>query len=126
MNETTLVMSTLSKTWIFDLDGTLVFHNAYKTGEDKWLPGAKELLQSISEDDYILILTAREIEAKEQTERFLKESRIRYNNILYQMPMGERILFNDNKISGLRMAHIVECNRNEGLRKVKIIINPEL
>ena len=36
-----LVMSTLPKTWILDLDGTLVKHNGYKMdGEDSLLKGA--------------------------------------------------------------------------------------
>ncbi len=61
----TLTLSTLNKTWILDFDGTLVEHNGYKSGEDKWLPGALEFLRSIPETDYILILTAREKEAKE-------------------------------------------------------------
>lgn len=36
----TLVLSNLHHTWILDFDGTLVEHNGYKTGKDKWLPGA--------------------------------------------------------------------------------------
>ena len=40
MNE--IVMSTLPKTWILDLDGTVVKHNGYKIdGEDTLLSGAK-------------------------------------------------------------------------------------
>ena len=48
------MMSELSKTWIFDLDGTLVVHNGYKTGEDALLPGVREFFRSIPEGDYIL------------------------------------------------------------------------
>ncbi|WP_197029570.1 hypothetical protein [Butyrivibrio sp. AE3004] len=119
-------MSTLSKTWIFDFDGTLVEHNGYKTGEDHWLPGAKEFLQSIPEDDYILILTAREEGAREKTVKFLKDSGIRFNDIKFEIPMGERILLNDSKPSGLRMSHCVECKRNEGLEGLKIVIDETL
>ena len=36
------IFSNLNKTWIFDLDGTLVIHNGYKCGEDTLLPGVKE------------------------------------------------------------------------------------
>ncbi len=122
----TLTMSTLSKTWIFDFDGTLVEHNGYKTGEDHWLPGAKEFLQSIPEDDYILILTAREEGAREKTVKFLKDSGIRFNDIKFEIPMGERILLNDSKPSGLRMSHCVECKRNEGLEGLKIVIDETL
>ncbi len=121
-----LTLSTLGKTWILDFDGTLVVHNGYKDGEDQWLPGAKEFLQSIPESDYILILTAREKEAREKTEKFLKEQGIRYNDIKFEMPMGERILLNDTKPSGLVMSHAVECTRNEGLNGLNVIIDERL
>lgn len=39
----TIVLSPLPKTWILDLDGTLVKHNGYKLdGHDTLLPGARE------------------------------------------------------------------------------------
>lgn len=126
LKENTLRLSTLNKTWIFDFDGTLVEHNGYKTGEDKFLPGAKDFLQSIPKDDYILIMTAREKEAREQTEKFLKANNIRYNELLFEMPMGERILFNDNKPSGLKCAYAISPNRNEGLENIDVIIDETL
>lgn len=121
-----LTLSTLNKTWILDFDGTLVEHNGYKSGEDHWLPGAKEFLSEIPETDYILILTARESAAREKTEAFLKKHNIRYNDIKFEMPMGERILLNDSKPSGLKMSHAVECKRNEGLDGLKIVIDEKL
>lgn len=126
MEQLSLTLSPLSKTWIFDFDGTLVEHNGYKSGEDHFLPGAKEFLLQIPEKDYVLILTAREPEAAPQTEAFLEANGIRYNKILYNMPMGERILFNDSKPSGLKMSYAVECSRNEGLEKFKVEIDPVL
>ena len=40
--EKQLILSTLPKTWIFDLDGTILKHNGYKIdGEDTLLPGVK-------------------------------------------------------------------------------------
>lgn len=124
--ERTLRLSTLGKTWVFDFDGTLVKHNGYKTGEDHWLPGAKELLLSIPETDYVLILTAREKEARKETEKFLKKHHIRYDDIKFGMPMGERILLNDNKPSGLCMSYAVECRRDEGLDGLEIVIDETL
>lgn len=126
LKENTLRLSTLNKTWIFDFDGTLVEHNGYKTGKDTFLPGAKEFLQSIPKDDYILIMTAREKEARERTESFLKANDIRYNELLFEMPMGERILFNDNKPSGLKCAYAISPNRNEGLENIDVIIDETL
>ena len=122
----TLTMSTLRKTWVLDFDGTLVEHNGYKTGEDHWLPGAEEFLRSIPDDDYILILTAREKEAREKTEDFLRKHHIRYDDIKFEMPMGERIMLNDSKPSGLKMSYAVECTRNEGLEGLRIDIDETL
>lgn len=121
-----LRISPLGHTWVLDFDGTLVVHNGYKTGEDKFLPGAKEFLLSIPKDDYILILTAREKEAREKTEKFLKENDIRYNEILFEMPMGERILINDNKPSGLKCAYAITPKRNQGLKNLEIVIDENL
>ena len=68
-----LILSTLPKTWIFDLDGTLLKHNGYKTdGEDTVLPGAKEYLEQIPLKDRILILTSRTEEYRGQTLAFWK------------------------------------------------------
>ena len=113
--ENKMVLSNLPHTWIFDLDGTIVKHNGYKSGGDEWLPGALELLQSIPEDDYVLFLTARDSSIASGTEKFLRDSNVRYNKIIYGIPMGERIMFNDSKPSGLKMSYAVECKRDDGL-----------
>ncbi|MCI1274100.1 MAG: hypothetical protein LKG27_06690 [Clostridiaceae bacterium] len=121
-----LNISPLGHTWVLDFDGTLVIHNGYKTGDDKFLPGAKEFLQSIPQEDFILIMTAREKEAKDKTVKFLKENNIRFNEILFEMPMGERILINDDKPSGLRCAYALSPKRNQGLKDFEIKIDNNL
>jgi len=126
MQPTELRLSALQKTWIFDLDGTLVRHNGYKSGNDEFLPGAKEFLLSIPQCDFIIIMTARENNARTQTEQFLLENKIRYDLLLFEIPMGERIIFNDNKPSGLKMSYAIECVRNVGLENFKVIIDPSL
>ncbi len=109
-----IVMSTLAKTWIFDLDGTLVKHNGYRDdGVDTVLPGVKEYLDGIPDSDCIVILTSRTDEFKESTIAFLNENGIRYDEILFGVPMGERILINDKKPSGIEMAFAVNLGRNE-------------
>lgn len=110
-----LKLSSLPKTWIFDLDGTILVHNGYKNGGDRILPGVKEFFDKIPETDHILILTARKEEVLESTIRFLKDNGIRYNNILADIPFGERILLNDMKDSGLKTAYAVNLKRDEGL-----------
>lgn len=124
MNELTL--STLPKTWIFDFDGTLVVHNGYKTGEDQLLPWVKEFLDRIPKEDFVLILTGREKGAEEKTLKFIEENKIRCDRILFEIPLGERILFNDRKPSGLEMSHAVNVDRNSGLGNVVINIDEGL
>ena len=111
--ENKIVLSTLPKAWIIDLDGTLVRHNGYKdSGEDELLPGAKEYLDTIPDGDYVLILTAREEIYRESTIRFLADCGIRYDEILFNIPMGERIVVNDRKPSGIDMAIAINIDRN--------------
>ena len=103
--EQEMILSTLPKTWIFDLDGTLVKHNGYLTdGQDVLLDGVKEYLADIPEQDMVLILTAREQAYEKMTRDFLNQNQIRYDRILFHMPAGERILVNDRKPSGISMA----------------------
>ena len=109
-----LKLSSLPKTWIFDLDGTILVHNGYKNGGDRILPGVKEFFDKIPETDYILILTARKEEVLESSIKFLKDNGIRYNEILADIPFGERILLNDMKDSGLKTAYAINLKRDEG------------
>ena len=109
-----MILSTLPKTWILDLDGTIVKHNGYKLdGKDTLLAGAKEYLDELPEEDRIMILTSREERYKEDTLKFLMESGVRYDEILFGMPMGERIVVNDRKPSGLPMAVAVNVEREQ-------------
>ena len=108
-----MILSTLPKTWIFDLDGTLVKHNGYLLdGADTLLDGVKEYLGGLPPEDRILILTSRKETYKTSTVRFLDENGIRYDAVLFDMPVGERIVVNDRKPSGIRMAVAVNCTRD--------------
>lgn len=112
--ETKLILSTLPKTWVFDLDGTLLKHNGYKTdGRDTVLPGVKAYLAEIPPEDKIVIFTSRTEEYREQTLRFLQQEQIRYDAILFGLPFGERIMVNDRKPSGLDMAVAVNMERDQ-------------
>ncbi len=114
MNKDELVLSTLPKTWVFDLDGTILKHNGYIIdGVDSLLPGAAEYISEIPIEDRIVIFTSRKEQYRDQTIDFLKKNGIRYDNILFEMPMGERIVVNDRKPSGIDMAVAININRNE-------------
>lgn len=112
----TLVLSTLPKTWVFDLDGTLLKHNGYKIdGVDTVLPGAFEYLNCIPQEDKIVIFTSRTDEYRQMTLDFLKENDIRYDEIMFNMPMGERIIVNDRKPSGIDMSIAINIDRDEAV-----------
>ena len=119
-------LSTLSKTWIFDVDGTLVKHNGYKIdGYDTLLEGVKEFFEKISPDDKVVLLTARESEYLDDLKEFLCKNNIRYDYLLTDMPMGERILVNDNKPSGLQCAYAINKDRDDKLN-ITYTINEDL
>ena len=103
------------KTWIIDLDGTIVSHNGHKTSQDSLLPGVSEFFKNLDQDDFILITTARDIKYKPQTLRFLNKNHIRYNHIIFNLPTGERILINDMKPDNSKTAYCVNLIRNKGL-----------
>ena len=86
-----LRVSPMPKTWILDLDGTLVVHDGpFIMGKDEFLPGAKEFLESIPKRDMIIFLTARCDYEKAHTMRFLKENNVRYDHIIFNAGEGER------------------------------------
>lgn len=110
----TITMSTLSKTWVFDLDGTIVKHNGYKIdGYDTLLDGVKEYISSIPDDDMIIIFTSRTDKYKQITLDFLLKNNIRCDYILFNIPMGERIIINDRKPSGLEMSVAMNIDRDK-------------
>lgn len=117
-----LALSPLGHTWFLDLDGTLVKHNGHLTdGGDRLLPGALELLAGIPADDLVVIVTSRGEVHRAATEGFLAESGIRYDHIIFGAPVGERIVVNDAKPSGLRTAVSVSLGRDQGPQLAVIV-----
>jgi hypothetical protein len=83
-------------------------------------------MDQIAWNDFVIILTARPDELRGATESFLKENGIRYNEIIFNIPIGERILFNDGKPSGLKTAYAIECERDGGLENIDITVDDAL
>ena len=110
-----IVLSSLAHTWIFDVDGTICIHNGYKNGGDVLLDGVKELFSQIPNDDMIIFLTSRKIEERGKLEHFLRSNGLRFNHIIFDAPMGERILINDDKPSGLKCAYALNKDRDASL-----------
>ena len=108
-----VILSPLPKTWVLDLDGTLVKHNGYKMdGRDTLLPGASDFLASICPEDMVIIVTSRTEKYRELTVNFLNANNIRYDHIIFGAPYGERIVVNDRKPSGIPMSVAVNTERN--------------
>lgn len=121
-----ITVSSLPKTYILDLDGTIVKHNGYKLdGHDTLLAGSTAFLSHIQEEDMVIIVTSRTQECAQSTEAFLAEQGIRYHSIIYGAPYGERILVNDRKVSGLSTAIAINIDRDEGIHS-EISIDPAL
>ena len=109
-------MSKLPKTWIFDVDGTIVKHNGYLLdGFDTVLPGVKSFFASLPADDVVIFLTARTEKHLDNLKSFLRINNIRFDYILTNIPVGERILINDEKPSGLKTAYCFNKKRDSAL-----------
>lgn len=120
-----LTLSKLPKTWLIDIDGTILAHNGYKNGGDRLLCGVKEFFSKIDKDDKIILLTARKSQDLESLKEFLSQNGVRYDNIITDLPCGERILINDNKPSGLKMCYAIPKNRDTPLN-IHFTINEDL
>lgn len=115
MKAAELTLSPLGHTWILDVDGTLCIHNGYKDGEDTLLPGVKEFFAQLPAGDMVILLTSRTEEQREDLAAFMKRHGLRYDHIICSAPMGERILINDNKPSGLHCAYAIAKPRDAAL-----------
>lgn len=107
-------LSDLNHTWFIDLDGTILEHNGYLTGEDKLLPGVETFWKQIPPNDYIVITSGRKEEYLKSTIDFLKKHNLRFNATLFGLPLGERIVVNDIKPGGLKTAIAWNVQRNKG------------
>jgi hypothetical protein len=110
-----LSLSSLPHTWIIDIDGTILKHNGHKEHGDQLLAGVKEFWQRIPVEDMIILMSAREELYEEATLDFLRSNSLRYDQVIFGLPKGERILINDVKPSGLDTALAINVRRDEGL-----------
>ena len=125
-NDNILELSNLPKTWLLDIDGTLVKHNGYLLdGYDTLLEGVRVFFDNLSPVDKVILLTARTEKELPELEKFLAKNKIRYDYLLTDIPMGERILINDKKPSGLYTAWSINKDR-DGALDIKYKINEEL
>lgn len=121
-----LVLSKLPHTWLIDVDGTVFLHNGHKAGDDQLLPGVKQFWDAIPDHDTIILLSARLPEETALTETALRRCGLRYDQMIFGLPTGERILINDRKPGGLVTAHCVDIKRDEGLQAIGVEISDDI
>jgi hypothetical protein len=122
----TLTLSTLPHTWLIDVDGTVLRHNGYRTGQDDLLPGVAELWARIPKNDFIVLLTARTEAERGSTLAVFAENGLRFDCAIFGLPTGERVLINDSKPSGVRTALALNVERDRGLIDVNVVMDPLL
>jgi len=118
-----LNLSTLRHTWLIDLDGTVVAHNGYLFGGDSLLPGVTDFFNRIPADDKVILLTARQEKYRKMTIEFLRKHNLRFDEIIFDLPTGERIVINDTKPKGLNTAISLNLHRDAGLAGIEITIS---
>lgn len=140
---------TLYKTYFIDLDGTILkFQDQFKLDaaverggesykDETLLPGAREFLDSIDENDCVVITTARTSDYIGHTVKALEFLGVRYDKIIFSITSGPRIVVNDTKEPGivnnkleLNTAYGLNVKRDSGdfskLHKINKQINGEI
>lgn len=127
----------IGKTWFIDIDGTILkaqsnekidkmitqFGNKSHT-QEQTLPSSKHFLKKIPKRDTIILTTARDNRHKEHTEKTLEYLGVRYDDVLYDLRSGARILVNDVKPKGavknrheIKTAFAINLKRDQGLQR---------
>jgi hypothetical protein len=113
-------LSMLPHTWIIDIDGTILKHNGYKVNKEELLTGTIDFFKKIPESDFIILITGRKNSTRVRTLNFLKKNKIRFDLAIFNLPLGERILINDQKKSGLNTSISVNLKRDFGLKVLNV------
>lgn len=105
-------LSKLRHLWVLDLDGTLLKHNGYKVdGHDSFLINSNSFINQIR-DDMIIFTTSRDRTLRKITEQFLNTLNLKDYTVVYNCPIGERIIVNDIKPKGLQTAIAINVERD--------------
>lgn len=117
-------MSTTGKIIFLDIDGCLLKHHG---GSSSGLPFHKtEVLKGVREklDEWekegcqIIITTGRKESHRKFTEKQLFDCGIAYDQIIFGLGTGERIIINDRKPNGDNTARSICIGRNEGIGEI--------
>lgn len=109
-------LSDLPKTWLIDVDGVVFAHNGYlRSADETPLPGVIDFFRALPEGDVVVLLSARPERYRHQTETQLARWGLRFSALILDLPVGERILINDQKPRGLVTAWAVSVSRDAGI-----------
>jgi hypothetical protein len=114
------------KTLIIDIDGCLIHHSGYLSGQiknpPKILSGVTEKFDAWDKKGYhILLITGRKESTREITEKQLRKCGIFYDQLIMGVGGGARILINDLKPDSTEPTAIaINLERNKGIKDVEV------
>ena len=128
------MLDSYPKTYFIDIDGTIVPNLTIEDLDEyiqipnyiqDLLPGVKNFFNSLHRNDVVIFTTARENKYKELTERTLNHHRIKYLQLIMDLPSGQRFLINDTMNVFYQKAVAINVLRNHGMGDVSIF-DPEV
>lgn len=121
------MLDSYPKTYFIDIDGTIVPNLTMEDLEryskvpnyiQDLLPGVKKFFSSLHKYDVVIFTTARNNEFREMTERTLSFHKIKYNQLIMDLPAGQRFLINDTVNMFYQKAIAINVLRNHGMGDV--------
>lgn len=109
------------ETYFLDMDGTLVKHNYTPLEvQDEYLPGTIEFLTKLKKANcYCVLTTGRsEEECKYILNKFKEDIGFIFDKALYLLPVGVRVLVNDNKYPYQNKAVAICLERDAGPKSI--------
>ena len=128
------MLDSYPKTYFIDIDGTIVPNLTIEDLDEyiqipnyiqDLLPGVKKFFISLHRNDVVIFTTARGNKYKELTERTLNHHRIKYLQLIMDLPAGQRFLINDTVNIFFKKSIAINVLRNAGFGDVSIF-DPEV
>ncbi len=115
------------KTYFIDIDGTLVHNKEEENLEEllhlddvntdsieQLLPNVKHFWNNISDNDVIIITTARSEKYRCLTEKLFTKYNLRYDKLIMDLRTGPRVLINDTPDLTFQKAVAINVKRDQG------------
>lgn len=102
------------ETYLWDIDGCIVFHTEIPNPDFKFLPGAiKKIKRQIKNNCYLILLTGRSQKDAMPIINELEKRGIRFQNYIFDLPVGTRTIINDTSAEGECKAFAISHKRNQ-------------